>query len=200
MNLKAYADVKFSTFLEKMRGGWGCGSRKVFILISTYEQAYMIRLYAKVWYRWKNNYLNIAWWSASACYKLMRSHNHNTGAPSMMLERPCSCLHTQFPSHLLLLVQKIIFWAIVQISSQAYSLYSFKIRRNVTSGRLRISACEVPWIARVVYGIAAKSAFYGYLQTCSEVRNLTVGCLAQQHILILAYTTINMHNNCVMHS
>ena len=50
-----------------------------------------------------------------------------------------------------------------------YSLYSFEIRRDVTSDRLRISG-EVLWNARIVYGIAAKHA--RFMVTRSEVRNL----------------------------
>ena len=52
--------------------------------------------------------------------------------------------------------------------SRNYSLYNFEIRRDVTSGRLRISG-EVPWNARVVYGIAAKYARFMAIR--SEVRN-----------------------------
>ncbi len=45
-----------------------------------------------------------------------------------------------------------------------YSLYSFEIRRDVTSGRLRISG-EVPWNALIVIWNCDKThAFYGYSQ------------------------------------
>ncbi len=50
-----------------------------------------------------------------------------------------------------------------------YNLYSFEIRRDVTFGRLHILG-EVPWNARVVYGIAAKHMRFMVIR--SEVRNL----------------------------